>query len=118
MNSQYVYESDGYYYFLYSASVDQLPVSGSVLGEEKSFLKEGSEVTVLTYKEEAIGIELPIFVELAVVETEPGLKGDTVSGGSKPDKLETGAIIQVPLFVQKGDRVKVDTRGGNYIERV
>ncbi len=115
---QYLYQAEGFYYFMDSATYDQMPVSGSVLGEEKSFLKEGSEVTVLTYKEEAIGIELPIFVELAVVETEPGLKGDTVSGGSKPAKLETGAIIQVPLFVQKGDRVKVDTRGGNYIERV
>lgn len=115
---QYLYQAEGLYYFMDSTTYEQLPIVGSVLGEEKTFLKEGSEVAVLTHKGEAIGVELPIFVALEVVETEPGLKGDTVSGGSKPAKLETGAIIQVPLFVQKGDRVKVDTRGGNYIERV
>ncbi len=115
---QYLYRTEGLYYFMDTSTYDQIPIPSSVLGGEESFLKEGSEVTVLTHKGEAIGVELPIFVELEVIETEPGLKGDTVSGGSKPAKLETGAVIQVPLFVQRGDRVKVDTRGGNYIERV
>jgi len=114
---QYLYQAENLYYFMDSTTYEQLPIVSSVLGEEKAFLKEGSEVAVLTHKGEAIGVELPIFVTLEVVETEPGLKGDTVSGGSKPARLETGAVIQVPLFVQKGDRVKVDTRGGNYIER-
>ncbi len=115
---QYLYQGEGFYYFMDSTTYDQIPISDAVLGAERSFLKEGSEVTVLTCDGKTIGVELPIFVELEVVETEPGLKGDTVSGGSKPARLETGAMIQVPLFVQRGDKVKVDTRVGNYIERV
>ena len=115
---QYLYHAEGLYYFMDSSTYEQLPISEAGLGREKSFLKEGAKVTVLTHNNEAIGVELPIFVELEVVETEPGVRGNTVSGGTKPAKLETGATIQVPLFVQRGDRVKVDTREGTYIERV
>ncbi|HPP76303.1 MAG TPA: elongation factor P, partial [Armatimonadota bacterium] len=81
------------------------------------YLKENEQVTVLTHDEKIIGVELPFTVELVVEETDPGVRGDTASGGSKPAKLETGAVIQVPFFVNIGDRVKVDTRTDAYLER-
>jgi elongation factor P len=81
------------------------------------FMKEGNPVSLLRYGDEVIGVELPITLELEVRETEPGVRGDTVSGVTKPATLETGAVVHVPLFVNQGDRVKVDTRTGNYIER-
>ncbi len=89
------------------------------LGSEVTdYLKEGMEVTLLYAEGNPLTIELPYFVELEVVETDPGLKGDTASGGSKPAKLETGKVIQVPLFIKIGDVIKIDTRTGRYIERV
>jgi elongation factor P len=88
------------------------------LGELTGFLKEELEVTVQLHNGRPIGIELPNFVELAVVKAEPGVKGDTASGATKPAELETGALIQVPLFVEEGDLVRIDTRSGDYIERV
>ncbi|MFZ0214748.1 MAG: hypothetical protein WAM30_02290 [Candidatus Dormiibacterota bacterium] len=81
------------------------------------YLKEGNPVTILSYEDKVIGVEVPITVELEVVETDPGHKGDTVSGATKPARLETGASVLVPLFVNQGDRVRVDTRTGNYLER-
>jgi elongation factor P len=96
---------------------EQLQVTAKQLGESRVFLKEGMEVIILFHKGEVIGVNLPLTVELTVVETEPGFRGDTVSGGSKPAKLETGAIIHVPLFVEVGNAVRVDTRTGTYIER-
>jgi elongation factor P len=81
-------------------------------------MKEGMDVEILFQGNNPIGVDLPIFVELEVVKTEPGVKGDTASGGSKPATLETGAVIQVPLFLEEGERVKVDTRTGIYVERV
>jgi len=115
---QYLYQGEGFYYFMDSTTYDQIPISGLVLGAERSFLKEGSEVTVLTYNGKTIGVELPIFVELEVVETGPGFKGDTATAGNKPAKLETGITIQVPMFISNGDVIKVDTRTGEYLERV
>jgi elongation factor P len=98
-------------------SFDQIALPASVLGSGVKYLKENVEVQMLMHDERVIGADVPFFMELEVVETDPGLRGDTASGGSKPAKLETGAVVQVPLFVNIGDRVKVDTRTDTYLER-
>jgi elongation factor P len=88
------------------------------VGDQAKYLKEGLEVEVLTHEGTVLGIELPFFLDLTVVDTDPGLRGDTASGGSKPATLETGAVVQVPLFINIGDVIKVDTRTDTYLERV
>ncbi len=115
---QYLYQSEGQYVFMDTETYEQVPISEEMLGDKRLFLKEGQEVEVLFHGETPVGVELPFFVELAVAKTEPGVRGDTASGGSKPATLETGAVIQVPLFINEGDVLKVDTRTGEYIERV
>jgi elongation factor P len=90
----------------------------AVLGDSAKYLKENTEVQMLLHKERIIGADLPFFMELEVSETDPGVRGDTASGGSKPATLETGAVVNVPLFINVGDRVKVDTRTNQYLERV
>lgn len=115
---QYLYQSEGQYVFMDTETYEQVPISEEMLGDKRLFLKEGQEVEVLFHGEKPVGVELPFFVELAVAKTEPGVRGDTASGGSKPATLETGAVIQVPLFINEGDVLKVDTRTGEYIERV
>jgi elongation factor P len=115
---QYLYYQDGLYYFMDTESYEQVPLSEEQLGQARRFLKEGTEVLVLIYKDSPIGVELPTFVELQVSQTEPGFKGDTAQGGSKPATLETGATIKVPLHINEGDVIKVDTRTGEYVERV
>jgi len=114
----YLYNDGDHYFFMDSATYDQVPLSRSTVEEVLPYLKEGNEVSVLRCQDSVIGVELPITVNLAIKDTDPGLRGDTVSGASKPARLETGTTIQVPLFVHQGDVVKVDTRTGNYIERV
>ncbi|HOM71979.1 MAG TPA: elongation factor P [Armatimonadota bacterium] len=114
---QYIYQQDGDYYLMDLESFEQVPVRKELIGEPVKYLKENEQVTVLTHDEKIIGVELPFTVELVVEETDPGVRGDTASGGSKPAKLETGAVIQVPFFVNIGDRVKVDTRTDAYLER-
>lgn len=100
-------------------SYEQIPVATSVLGDQAEFLKEDMEIVALTAKEEVLGYELPNFVELEVVETDPGERGNTVSGGAtKPAKLESGATVQVPFHINIGDVLKIDTRSGSYLERV
>jgi len=99
-------------------SYEQIPVPVTKLGDKRFFMKEDMEIDVLFYKGEAISIELPIFVELEITHTDPGLRGDTASGGSKPATVETGAVIQVPLFISEGEMVRIDTRTGEYITRV
>jgi len=96
---------------------DQLALARDRLQDVLPFLKEGNSVSLLRYEDEVIGVELPITLELEVSHTEPGVRGDTVSGTSKPATLETGAQLNVPLFVNQGDRIRVDTRSGHYIER-
>jgi elongation factor P len=96
---------------------DQVPVDEDMLESVLPLLKEGSTVYLMRYQDRLIGVELPINVELKVTSTDPGFKGDTVSGGTKPAKLETGATIQVPLFIQPGDLIRVDTRNNSYMER-
>jgi elongation factor P len=96
---------------------DQLPTAKTVLGDAANYLKEGDSVVMQMYDGDMVGVDLPAAVELTVTETEPGLQGDRVSGARKPATLETGLVLQVPLFVNIGDRVKVDTRSGDYLTR-
>ncbi|HEY8641551.1 MAG TPA: elongation factor P [Candidatus Dormibacteraeota bacterium] len=116
--AQYQYSDGDIYHFMDTATYDQVALNGPMLADALPFMKEGQQVNLLKYEDGVIGVELPITVELAVAQTDPGLRGDTVSGATKPAKLETGATLNVPLFVNTGDVLKVDTRTGNYIERV
>jgi elongation factor P len=115
---QYLYNQDGQYFFMDIISYEQHPIAEALLGDTRLLLKENMNVQVLFHKDKPLTVELPIFVELMVTETEPGYKGDTTSGGNKPAKLETGASIKVPLHINNGDILKVDTRNLAYIERV
>jgi len=115
---QYLYREGDHYVMMDNVSYDQLHVDDKTLGEAGSFMKEGDSVIALMYKEEVVGLDLPAAVELEVTSTEPGVQGDRVSGARKPATLETGLVVQVPLFVNIGDRVKVDTRSGDYLTRV
>jgi len=114
---QLLYRQGEEYVFMDAETYDQLTIPREQLGEACRFLKEGLQVTVWFHRDRVISVELPHTVELRVVRTDPGLRGDTASGGSKPAELETGAVVQVPLFVQEGDLVRVDTRSGQYLER-
>jgi len=114
---QYLYESGGNYVFMDMESYEQVEIPGSRIEYELKFLKENMEVQIVMYQGEIIGIELPNTVVLEVVETEPGIKGDTASGGSKPAKLETGLIVQVPFFVNVGDKLIINTVDGTYVSR-
>jgi elongation factor P len=115
---QYLYRDGEQYVFMDNTSYDQLHVDQDALGDAQKFLKEGDSAVLQMYKGEIVGVDLPAAVELTIAETEPGLQGDRVSGAKKPATLETGHIVQVPLFVNQGDKVKVDTRSGDYITRV
>jgi elongation factor P len=115
--AQYLYADGEIYYFMNRETYDQIAMNRDRVGDAASYLRENDECSVLTYGDEAINIELPAAVVLAVSETEPGLKGDTAQGGTKPAKLETGLSVNVPLFVNTGDKIKVDTRTGQYLER-
>jgi elongation factor P len=114
----YLYNEGDFHYFMDTTTYDQVPLSASQLADVLPFLKEGNPVGILRYEDSVIGVELPLTVDLEVAETEPGVRGDTVSGATKQARLESGASVQVPLFVSQGDRIRVDTRTGNYIERV
>ena len=114
---QYLYRDGEQYVFMDNSTYDQLHVDPAALGGASRFLKEGDSAVVQMYKNEIVGVDLPAAVELTISETEPGVQGDRVSGAKKPATLETGHVIQVPLFVGPGDRVKVDTRSGEYITR-
>lgn len=115
---QYLYNDGDLYYFMDTETYEQIPLNYSKVEDAMKFLKENMTATIKFYKGEAFSVEPPTFVELEVVETEPGFKGDTATGGSKPAKVSTGAIIQVPLFVNVGDVIKIDTRTSEYLERV
>jgi elongation factor P len=115
---QYLYAEGSDYVFMDNSTYDQMHVAPGSLGDAVDYLLPGSNLMVQRYKDEIIGVELPAAVELAVTETEPGLQGDRSSAGRKPATVETGKIVQVPLFVNQGDRIKVDTRSGEYITRV
>ena len=115
---QYLYHDDDLYHFMDTDTFEQMALTGEQLGSDVNYLKEGLVVDLLTHNDVPIGVELPVTVDLTVTETEPGFKGDTATGGTKPAILETGMKINVPLFINIGDVVKVDTRTGEYIERV
>ena len=115
--AQYLYNDGDLYYFMDNETYDQAPLNRSMVEDVLPFLKEGGSVRLRRYEDSIIGVELPITLELMVADTETGVKGDTVSGVTKPATLETGAVLQVPLFVNTGDMIKVDTRSGTYMER-
>lgn len=114
---QYLYKDKDLYNFMDNETFEQISLTGDQVGGSKNFLQENTVVKILFYKDSPIDVELPTFVEIKIAKTTPGIKGDTVSGTTKPATIETGATIQVPLFVNEGDTVKVDTRTGTYIER-
>ncbi len=114
---QYLYHDDRFH-FMDLETYDQISLSAEEVGEARDFLKENIEVEILFINDSPVTVELPNFIELQIVKTDPGIRGDTASGGSKPATLETGAVVQVPLFLNEGDVVKVDTRSGEYLGRV
>jgi elongation factor P len=114
---QYLYREGDAYVFMDNDSYDQIHVDATDLGQAVRYLKEGDTAVLPTYQERVIGVELPAAVELTVTDTEPGVQGDRVSGARKPATLETGLVVQVPLFVEPGGRIKVDTRTGEYLAR-
>ncbi len=114
---QYLYNADDLYYMMDMETYEQIPLPKELLEDSIPFMKENTEVAVLLDGSLPLAVELPTFVELTVAETEPGFRGDTAQGGSKSATLETGAVITVPLFIDVGDLLKVDTRTGRYIER-
>lgn len=114
---QYLYNSGDFYYLMDGETYDQVPIAEEMVRDIKGYLKENLEVQVLSRDEEILGVEVPLSVVLTVAETEPGFKGDTASSVTKPAKLETGLVVQVPLFINQGDALKIDTRTGKYLER-
>ncbi|MGB9772707.1 MAG: elongation factor P [Bacteroidota bacterium] len=115
---QYLYRDGLSFVFMDNETYDQIAVSPDIIGESSRFLKEGERVTISFNGSEIVGIELPILVELKIVQTVPGIKGDTATGGTKPATVETGATVNVPLFLNEGDIIRIDTRTGEYVERV
>ena len=114
---QLLYREGDHYVFMDTSSYDQIHVEQAALGDTRRFLKDGDTAVLQQYRSEIVGVDLPAAVELAVTDTEPGVQGDRVQGARKPATLETGLVVQVPLFVNPGDRVKVDTRSGEYLTR-
>ena len=115
---EYSYNDGDLYYFMDSESYELLPIDGKTLGDSFRFVKENMSCKVMSYKGKVFGIEPPTFVELEIVETDPGFKGDTATNVTKPAILETGAEVKVPLFINQGDKIKIDTRTGEYLERI
>jgi len=115
---QFLYRDDQFYTFMNTETFDQIPVSADNVGDADKYLKENDTCELILYGEEVIGVELPITVELTITDTDPGFKGDTATGGTKPATLETGLVITVPLFIEAGTKVKVNTDSGEYVERV
>ena len=114
---EYLYEDDGLYYFMDNETYEQMPIGKDVLGDNFKFVKENMTCKVLSYKGNVFGVEPPTFVKLQVTQTEPGVKGDTATNVTKPATLETGAEIKVPIFINEGDTIQIDTRTGEYMSR-
>lgn len=116
---QYSYHDGHLFHFMDQQTFEDVMITSEVIGDDQlKYLKDGMEVTGLVHGEQVILVELPFFIEAAVVETDPGVRGDTASGGTKPAKLETGAVVQVPLFIEEGQVIRVDRREDKYLERV
>jgi len=116
-NMQFLYRDGDLLYFMDNETYEQHPLNVQQMGDAVNFLAEGATIRVSFHEDELIGVELPTAVELEVVSTDPGVRGDTATGGSKPAKLTTGYVVQVPLFIQTGDVIRIDTRTGEYLER-
>ena len=114
---QYLYNDGGLFYFMDLENYEQIPLNAEQVGDALKFVKENVEVLVLIYKGVVFGIEPPNFVELVITDTEPGFRGDTAQGATKPAVLETGAVVNVPLFIEQGECIRIDTRTGEYMER-
>ena len=114
---EYLYNDGDLYYFMNPETYDQEPVNASVLGDNFKFVKENMECTIYSYKGKVFNVEPPFFVVLEVTETDPGFAGNTATNATKPATLETGAEIKVPLFIERGEKIRVDTRTGEYLER-
>jgi len=115
---QYLYESGGMYYMMDKETYEQIPIGETMVGDDRKFLKENLDVQILLHNEKPLLLELPTFVDLEVKETEPGFRGDTAQGAYKPATMETGLVVQVPLFIDAGETLRIDTRTGKYVTRV
>lgn len=115
---QYLYDAGDFYTFMDTETYEQVNIARDTIGENIKFLKENDNITVVMYGERIIGTDLPFYVELEITETAPGVKGDTAAGGSKPATMETGLVVNVPFFINIGDRIRIDTRTGDYLDRV
>lgn len=115
---QYLYQQDEDYVFMDNTTYEQVTVSAAAMGDGLKWLKDSMEVQIVFHESRILEVEMPNFVELVVTQTDPGLKGDTAQGGSKPATVETGAVVTVPLFVEEGDKLQIDTRSGEYLKRV
>ena len=114
---QYLYNDDGLYYFMDMETYDQIPLDADKLSDNFKFVKENTLCKIISYKGNVFDVEPPLFVELEVTDTEPGVRGDTATNVTKPATLETGAVIKVPIFINTGDVLRIDTRTGEYLER-
>ncbi|HBQ45455.1 MAG TPA: elongation factor P [Ruminococcaceae bacterium] len=114
---QYLYNDGDLYYFMDPESFEQIPISKEILGDNFKFVKENMNCKILSYKGKPFGVEPPNFVELVITKTDPGFKGDTATNATKPATVETGAEIKVPLFINEGEKIRIDTRTGEYMER-
>ena len=114
---QFLYQDDGQWHFMDTATYEQIFLTADHLGDEKNYLQENVVISALFHKGQPIGVQLPIFVDLTITKTDPGFRGDTATGATKPATLETGFVVQVPLFLNEGERVRIDTRTGEYNER-
>jgi len=115
---QYLYHDGDLYHFMNNETYEQLAVGGEIVGEDAKWLKENNEATLLFHKGKVLSFRMPFFVELKIESCDPGIQGDRATGGTKPATLETGAVVQVPLFIEEGEMIRVDTRTGEYMERV
>ena len=115
---EYLYNDGSLYYFMDLETFENIPINADILPDSFKFVKENEQVKILSYKGNVFGVEPPFFVELVITHTEPGFKGDTAQGGTKPAELETGAVVKVPLFINEGEKIRIDTRTGEYMERV
>ena len=114
---QYLYNEGDLYYFMDNETYEQIPISKDTLGDDFRFVKENENVIVLSYKGSVFAVEPPLFVELEITETEPGVKGNTATNVLKPATVETGAVVKVPIFIEQGERIQIDTRTGEYLGR-
>lgn len=115
---QYLYSSGDLYHFMDQENYEEIAITKEKLADQVKFLKDNLDVAAYYYKDDVLNVNLPNFIEFTIIHTEPGIKGDTAKSGTKPAEIDTGATIQVPLFINPGDRIKVDTRSGAYVERV